>query len=86
MARRVEFGLTDGASDLIGCRRVTITPAMVGCTLAVFIAAEVKRPGVKVPDHQQHFLDFVRGFGGIAGVVRSDADALALVNDLEWRP
>lgn len=79
-ARPVEFGLTDGASDLLGLTRVTVTPDMVGQTLAVFTAAEVKRPKVAVPDHQQKFIDFVNGFGGIAGVVRSPDDAVALVN------
>ena len=79
-ARPVEFGLTDGASDLLGLTRVTVTPDMVGQTLAVFTAAEVKRPKVAVPDHQQKFIDFVNGFGGIAGVVRSTDDAVALVN------
>lgn len=78
-ARPVEFGLTDGASDLIGLVQVTITPAMVGQTLAVFTAAEVKRPRVDVPEHQQRFVDFVNRFGGIAGVVRSPGDAVKLV-------
>ena len=78
-ARPVEFGLTDGASDLIGLTQVTVTPDMVGKTLAVFTAAEVKRPRVEVPDHQQRFVDFVHNFGGIAGVVRSPNDALLLV-------
>lgn len=78
-ARPVEFGLIDGASDLIGLVQVTITPEMVGQTLAVFTAAEVKKPGVTVPEHQQKFVDFVNRFGGIAGVVRSPDDAVRLV-------
>lgn len=78
--RPVEFGLNDGASDLIGLTQITITPDMVGQTVAVFTAGEVKRPRADVPDHQQRFIDFVRGFGGIAGVVRSPDDAVALVN------
>lgn len=80
-AQPVEYGLTDGASDLIGLTQVTITPEMVGRTLAVFTAAEVKRPNnSKVPEHQQHFVDFVNGFGGIAGVVRTDAELVALLS------
>lgn len=78
-ARLVEFGLVTGASDLIGPVQITITAADVGRTVALFGAAEVKRPGVKVPEHQQRFVDFVRGFGGIADVVRSPEDALRLV-------
>jgi hypothetical protein len=77
-AHPVEYGLTNGACDLIGARQITITPDMVGQTIAVFAAAEVKPPGVKVPDHQQHFIDFINGYGGIAGVVRSPDDARKL--------
>jgi hypothetical protein len=77
--RPVEFGLTDGASDLIGLTQVTVTPDMVGQTLAVFTAAEVKRPGETVPDHQRNFVSFVQKFGGIADVVRSPEDAVRLV-------
>jgi hypothetical protein len=79
-ARPVEFGLTDGASDLIGLTQIVVTPEMVGRTLAVFTAQEVKRPGVTVPDHQERFVGFVQRFGGIAGVVRSPEDALSLVS------
>lgn len=78
-ARPVEFGLTDGASDLIGLTQVIITPDMIGRTVALFTAGEVKRPKVTVPEHQQRFVDFVIAFGGIAGVVRSPEDALQLV-------
>lgn len=79
-ARPVEFGLTNGASDLIGATQIVVTPEVVGMKLAIFTAAEVKRPGVTVPTHQQDFLDFVVGFGGRAGVVRCDDDALRLVS------
>lgn len=76
----VHFGVGgSGGSDLIGLQRTLITPEMVGRAIAVFVAAEVKRPGVAVPEHQQRFIDFVSRFGGIAGVVRSPEDALRLV-------
>ena len=78
-ARPVEFGLTNGASDLIGLRQITVTPDMVGRTFAVFVAAEVKRPGAPVPAHQQQFVDFVQRFGGLSGVVRDTDDAIALL-------
>jgi len=78
-AHPVVFGLTDGASDLIGLTQVVVTPAHVGQKLAVFTAAEVKQPGKTVPDHQRNFVVFVRDFGGIAGVVRSPEDALRLI-------
>lgn len=78
-ARPVEFGLTNGASDLIGLTQIVITPEMIGRTLAVFTAIEVKRPGVGVPEHQRRFIDFVRGFGALADVARSSADAVRIV-------
>lgn len=79
-ARPVEFGLTNGASDLIGPVQMTITDSDVGRTVALFGAAEVKRPGENVPEHQQRFVDFVSDFGGVAGVVRSPDDAVLLVS------
>lgn len=78
-ARHVEFGLTNGASDLIGLTQIQVTPEWVGRVLAVFTAGEVKRRGERVPEHQQQFVDFVRAFGGLADVVRSPDDALRLV-------
>jgi len=78
-ARLVEFGLTDGASDLIGLRSIVVTPDMVGQKLAVFTALEVKTPAGRVEPEQRNFIEFVQRFGGIAGVVRSPDDALRLV-------
>jgi hypothetical protein len=78
-ARPVEFGLTDGASDLIGLTRVLVTQAMVGSHVALFTAIENKRVGPSVPEHQRKFVAFVRNFGGLSGVARSVADAWAIV-------
>lgn len=78
--RPVRFGVGyPGGSDLIGCVQVTVTPDMIGRRLAVFAAAEVKRPSGRVAPHQQRFLDFITEFGGVAGVVRSPGDALRLI-------
>lgn len=78
--RPVRYGVGQpGGSDLIGLTQIVVTPEMVGRTLAVFTAAEVKRPKAKVPQAQLDFLAFIRDFGGIAGVVRSAEDALTLV-------
>lgn len=79
-AYQITYGLAKpGGSDLIGFTMIEITPDMVGRRIAVFTAQEVKRPGEPVPDHQQKFIGFVRESGGIAGVVRSPEDSLALV-------
>jgi hypothetical protein len=40
--RPVSFGLCKGSADLIGWKRVTVTPEMVGSTVAVFTSIEVK--------------------------------------------
>ena len=41
-ARPLEAGMGVGSSDLIGVTRITVTPEMVGKTVAVFTAVEVK--------------------------------------------
>lgn len=72
----MQFGVGNpGGSDLIGYRRVTITPEMVGQDLAVFAAVEVKTPKGRVKAEQQQFVDHIRSAGGIAGVARSVDEA-----------
>ena len=75
--RRVTFGLAPGASDLIGWKPVTITADMVGSTLAVFAAVELKQAGGTHPvtEDQRRFLDAVERAGGVAGVARSPEQA-----------
>lgn len=74
--RYVQFGVgSPGGSDLIGYRRVTVTPEMVGQDLAVFAAVEVKTPKGRVKPEQQQFVDHIRGAGGIAGIARSVDEA-----------
>lgn len=77
--RQVECGLVNGAADLIGITKVVITPDMVGMTIGVFTSGEVKRPGVKVPDHQDKWRLFVEDFGGRSAILRSVADGMQLV-------
>jgi len=73
--RPVQFGLCKGSADLIGWKRVTITPEMVGSTVAVFTSIEVKTPTGRIRPEQQQWLDAVQTAGGIAGVARSVEDA-----------
>ena len=75
----VTFGLCPGSADLIGYRSVTITPDMVGTTLAVFAAVEVKTPTGRPTSEQTAFLDHVTAAGGIAGIARSVEEAQALL-------
>jgi hypothetical protein len=79
--RYVDFGLLiPGSSDLIGMRQVLITPDMVGTTVAIFTAIEVKRPGAATAAEQTIFISSVKEFGGIAGIARSAEDARAIVS------
>lgn len=72
--RPVRFGLCEGSSDLIGLRKVTITPEMVGQTLAVFTAIEVKAARGRATGRQKAFTKFVQDAGGIGLIARSADD------------
>lgn len=76
--RYVRYGLCNGSSDIIGLVPVKITSDMVGKTVAVFAAIEVK-DGASVQENQSKFVAMVKERGGIAGVARSVAEALELV-------
>jgi hypothetical protein len=76
--RLVRYGLCPGSSDLIGLRTITITPDMVGQTVAVFTAIEVKDRGRPTPE-QLGFIAMVQSAGGLAGVARSTDDARAIL-------
>jgi hypothetical protein len=78
--RPVQFGLCKGSADLIGWRTVTVTPEMVGTTVAVFTSIEVKTATGRLRTEQQQWLDAVQAAGGIAGVARSVDDALDLLS------
>jgi hypothetical protein len=72
LLRQVEAGLiAPGSSDLIGWTKVKITPDMVGQTVAVFTAVEVKKRLARKFEHcgtedQRNFILQVRKAGGIA--------------------
>lgn len=70
----VRFGLATGSSDLIGFVPVTVTPDMVGQTLAVFASVEVKTPTGRVRSEQADWIAMIRRFGGLAGIARTDQD------------
>jgi hypothetical protein len=76
--RLVRYGLCPGSSDLIGLRQVTITPDMVGQTIAQFVAIEVKDRG-RLTEQQQAFITMVQQAGGLAGVARSPEEARAIL-------
>jgi hypothetical protein len=80
--RPVSFGLAKGSADLIGWKRVTVTPDMVGQQVAVFTSIEVKTATGRLRPEQQQWLDAVQAAGGIAGVARSVSDAETLLRDV----
>ena len=84
--RQVRYGLGNvskkqntniKSSDLIGFTTIVITPDMVGKTVAVFTAIEVKSPDWKrsLADKrekaQMAFINWVRMSGGLAGFANS---------------
>lgn len=75
----VRFGLATGSSDLIGFVPVTITPDMVGQTLAVFASVEVKAERGRPTAEQNAWIAMVRRFGGFAGVARNDEDLTTIL-------
>lgn len=82
--RLVRFGLGNvkkdlayKSSDLIGWTEIVVTPEMVGRTLAVFTAIEVKDEKWKPKYNdtretaQRNFVEWVKAKGGIAAIVNS---------------
>jgi hypothetical protein len=65
----IKYGLCVGSSDLIGIHRAT----------GRFVAVEIKTPKGRASTEQQRFINAVLTAGGIAGIVRSPAEALALL-------
>lgn len=82
--RPVKIGLGTGSGDFVGWAPVTITPDMVGKTLAVFSSIEVKPADWKetpkwINGDQGNWVRVVQGCGGIAGVAQSPEQAAALL-------
>ena len=77
--RFIRFGLHPGSPDLIGWRRVVITPDMVGQTVAIAVGIEVKTARGRVSPEQQTFIAHMQAFGALAGVARSADEAHGFV-------
>lgn len=75
-----QFGLiAPGSSDTVGYTSVTLTPAMVGHTVAVITVIEAKAEDGRIKPDQRHFVEHIRSAGGIAGIARSEAEAAEIV-------
>lgn len=72
-ARRVSYGLHKGSPDLIGWT--------VRNGVAVFTALECKSATGRPTPEQLRFIEAVQRAGGLAGVVRSVDEALAVLGD-----
>lgn len=70
----IKGGLCVGSSDLIGFTQVEITSNMVGQTVSVFVAVEVKSSTGKLSKDQKNFLNTVNANGGIGFVARRKED------------
>lgn len=77
--RVIKYGLCKGSSDLIGWTPVKITPDMVGSSLAVFTAIEVKAPGEKLRPEQKNFINAVIHSGGIAACVFDESELTSVL-------
>ncbi|MCK5563716.1 MAG: VRR-NUC domain-containing protein [Planctomycetes bacterium] len=77
--RLVRYGLCPGSSDIIGIKKIKITEDMVGQEIGRFVAIEVKTLKGKASEDQEKFLHLVRKHGGLAGVARSEEEALAVI-------
>lgn len=101
--RPVFFGLGNegkkGPEDIrtpddVGWHVMTITPEMVGKSVAVFTAIDSKRVGFKRKEvysvgtreyGQNKFFELVRGVNGVAGFASCPADVDELVNEFYAR-
>lgn len=67
------------SSDYIGVTPVLITLDMVGKTVPVFTAIELKKPDWKYNEYderevlQKRFIDWIKSLGGFAGFAKSTA-------------
>ncbi|EDZ0839842.1 hypothetical protein GJ904_20095 [Salmonella enterica] len=74
--------VVDGVADLNGWTSITITPEMVGQTIAVFTSVETKRSKGGVISVAQHeWKNKVTEAGGIAFVANSAHTAKAMLSD-----
>ena len=77
--RPVRFGLHVGSPDYVGWQTVRVTPDMVGQDLAVMLGLEFKTPTGRASKDQRTFLAAMQAAGARAGLIRSPADARALL-------
>ena len=77
---KLAFGVgPNGSADVLGWKRIIITPAMVGREIAVFVSIETKGGDTATRENQLKWCDLVQNEGGIALFARSAAEAEAIL-------
>ena len=71
-----------GFPDIFGAVPVTITPDMVGQTVAIFAGIEIKTPTGRVRPEQQNFIEFMAKQGCRVGVARSVEQAVNIARGI----
>lgn len=80
--RWVAYGVGKGGSDHIGFLPVRVTEAMVGHVIAVFVAAESKRPkGAEYHKDQIDFIENAKAAGAIAGFAHKWEMGRSMISD-----
>lgn len=74
--QHISFGLWEGASDIQG----------IVAPYGRYVALEVKTGTGRLSPAQRKFINMIRGWGGIAEVVRSVDDALAALRRAQQAP
>lgn len=80
-----QFNADFKSSDLIGITPTIITHEMIGQTIGVFTACEIKSSDWKYKGTarevaQQNFINFIKARGGIGGFCKSVDDFLKIVS------
>jgi len=78
-AQMIQAGLCTGSADLVGISPVVVTPEMVGETVGRFMGIEVKTEKGRASVEQKNWTRHVLARGGVAGIARSEQDAVDLV-------
>lgn len=71
--RTIKFGLAEGTSDLIGWKTEN--------GIARFLGVEIKVGADQLRPEQKNWIDTVKRFGGLAGVVKDSVDTLRSILD-----
>ena len=78
-ARFVRYGLFPGSADLVGWHSMLVGPEHMGRRFARMLSLEVKAARGRVRPDQATWLRMVDGAGGLAAIVRSPDEAIALL-------